>query len=406
MELGLGVLVFTAVVIGLVFVILGARTLLVESGDVAIRVNDNLTVIGHLGDKLINALSRAQLFVPSACGGRGTCGLCRVRILEGGGAALPTETALLTKRELARHERLSCQVTVKHELSIVLPDDVFGVRKWACTVRSNRNVSTFIKELVLDLDAGEIMEFRAGGYVQVERGPSEVPFAQFDIDPPFDREWERLRLRRLISRVRKPVTRAYSMANYPDEKGVIMLNVRIALPPPGAYPGVPPGEMSSYLFSLRPGDRLNVFGPFGQFYAKETEAEMVFIGGGAGMAPMRSHILDQLWRLKSKRKISFWYGARSLRELFYVDLFNNLESEYENFTWHVALSEPLPEDHWKGHEGFIHQVVYDHYLKDHAAPEDCEYYICGPPLMNSAVLHMLDDLGVPDENIRFDDFGI
>ncbi len=317
---------------------------------------------------------------------------------------LPTEVTHLTKREIARKERLSCQVTVKHDIHIALPHEVFGVKKWPCTVRTNRNVATYIKELVLDLNSNEAMDFRAGGYIQIECGPHEVSFADFEIDSPFDKDWRRLR--RYVSRVREPVTRAYSMANYPGEDDIIMLNVRIALPPAGAPAHAPPGALSSYLFSLRPGDKLNVFGPFGEFFAKKTDAEMVFIGGGAGMAPMRSHILDQLLRIKSKRKISFWYGARSLRELFYQDLFDRLAAEYENFSWHVALSEPLPEDDWRGYRGFIHQVTHDHYLEHHHDPEDCEYYLCGPTVMIKAVQHMLEDLGVPEESVLFDDFGM
>ena len=394
---------FTGIVVILVLAILFARSELVDTGVVKINVNDEQAVPAHVGQKLSQALSRANLFVPSACGGKGTCGQCRVKVLEGGGAVLPTEAMHLTKRNIALHERLACQVTVKHDLRISLPHEVFGVRKWPCRVRSNRNVSTFIKELVLDLDGGESMDFRAGGYIQIECGPHEVDFADLEIDPPFDKDWQRLR--RYVSRVRQPVTRAYSMANYPGESNIVMLNVRIALPPPGAPPNAPPGAMSSYLFSLRPGDKLDVLGPFGEFFAKKTDAEMVFIGGGAGMAPMRSHILDQLLRLESKRKISFWYGARSRRELFYKDLFDRLAAEHDNFSWHVALSEPLPEDDWQRYRGFIHQVVYEHYLEDHPDPEDCEFYLCGPTVMIKAVLHMLEDLGVPEESVLFDDFG-
>ncbi len=403
LELTLGVMVFTGIVVVMVLAIICARWGLVETGVVEINVNDERRISAHTGQKLYRALSHANLFVPSACGGKGTCGQCWVKVLEGGGAVLPIEKTHLSKRELALHQRLSCQVTVKQDLRIVLPNEVFGVRKWPCTVRSNHNVSTYIRELVLDLDCEEDMDFRAGGYIQIECGPHEVRFADFDIDPPFDKDWRRLR--RYVSRVREPVTRAYSMANYPGEKRMIMLNVRIALPPAGAPADAPPGAMSSYLFSLRPGDKLNLFGPFGEFFAKRTDAEMVFIGGGAGMAPMRSHILDQLLRLESKRTISFWYGARSRSELFYQDLFDRLAAEHENFSWHVALSEPLPEDDWQGYRGFIHQVVYEHYLKRHPDPEDCEYYLCGPTVMIKAVLHMLEDLGVPEQSVLFDDFG-
>ncbi len=403
-ELGLGVLIFTLVVTTLVLVIISARSYLVGSAIVTIHVNDERTVSANLGDKLLEALAKASLFLPSACGGKGTCGQCRVKVLEGGGAVLPTEATHLTKREIALRERLACQVSVKHDLRITLPHELFGVRAWPCTVQSNRNVSTYIKELVLDLDHEEMMNFRAGGYIQIKCPAHKVKFVDIDIDPPFDKDWRRLR--HYVSRVKEPTTRAYSMANYPGESDIVMLNVRIALPPAGAPVDAPPGAMSTYLFSLRPGDKLNVFGPFGEFFARQTDAEMVFIGGGAGMAPMRSHILDQLRRLKTERKISFWYGARSLRELFYADLFDQLAAEHKNFSWHVALSEPLPEDDWRGYRGFIHQVVYEHYLQHHPAPENCEFYLCGPPVMNHAVLHLLEELGVPDENVRFDDFGI
>jgi Na+-transporting NADH:ubiquinone oxidoreductase subunit F len=402
-EITLGVLVFTAIVVTLVLVILFARSELVDTGVVEININDERSVPARAGEKLYRALFHAKLFVPSACGGKGTCGQCRIKVLEGGGAVLPTEVMHLSRRDIAHHERLACQVTVKQDLRISIPHEIFGVKKWPCTVRSNRNVSTFIKELVLDLDSDEAMDFRAGGYVQVECGPHEVDFSDLVIDPPFDDDWKRLR--RYVSRVRESVTRAYSMANYPGEGNLVILNVRIALPPAGAPPGTPPGAMSSYLFSLRPGDKLDVLAPFGEFFAKKTDAEMVFIGGGAGMAPMRSHILDQLLRLESKRRISFWYGARSRRELFYQDLFDRLAAEHENFSWHVALSEPRPEDQWTGYQGFIHQVVLKHYLEQHADPEDCEFYLCGPTIMIKAVLHILEDLGVPKENVLFDDFG-
>ena len=402
-EIALGVLIFTAVVLLLVLVIVHARSILVGNDVVAIVINDRQTVNASLGDRLHQALARANLFIPSACGGKGTCGQCRVRVIDGGGAVLPSETSHLTRREIARHQRLACQVTVKRDLRIELPRELLDVRKWPCTVRSNRNVATYIKELVLDLDAGEAVDFHAGAYIQIECAPHEVRFSEFDIEPPFDRDWEPLR--RYVSRVKANVTRAYSLANYPAEDDVFMLNVRIALPPGPVSATAPPGAMSSYLFSLKPGDRLNAFGPFGEFYARESDAEMVFVGGGAGMAPMRSHILDQLLRLRSKRRISFWYGARSLRELFYRDLFDRLAEEHDNFSWHVALSEPLAEDDWQGYRGFIHQVLHDHFLEGHPDPEDCEFYLCGPGPMLKAVLHTLEELGVPEENVLFDDFG-
>jgi Na+-transporting NADH:ubiquinone oxidoreductase subunit F len=404
LEITLGVGLFTAIVLSLVFVILAAKSRLVASGDVKIEVNDEREVLAPVGTKLLTALADAQMFVSSACGGGGTCGQCRVQIVEGGGAILPTEETFITRREAAQGDRLSCQVVVKHDMRIHVPDEVFGVRQWQCTVRSNDNVATFIKELVLELPEGEQVDFRAGGYIQTECPPHTVEYAKFDVAERFRDDWDRFDLWTLVSKVKEPVTRAYSMASYPEERGIILLNIRIASPPPGMH-DVPPGKMSSYLFSLRPGDKLTISGPFGEFFAKQTDAEMVFVGGGAGMAPMRSHIFDQLKRLHSKRKMSFWYGARSRREMFYVDDFDMLAREHENFAWHVALSDPQPEDEWQGYTGFIHDVLYDNYLADHPAPEDCEYYMCGPPMMNAAVIRMLEDLGVESDNILLDDFG-
>ncbi|HSS63779.1 MAG TPA: NADH:ubiquinone reductase (Na(+)-transporting) subunit F [Gammaproteobacteria bacterium] len=405
MEIVLGVLLFTAIVIALVFVILGARSRLVATGNVDIVINDEKTIKAPVGSKLLGALANANLFVASACGGGGTCAQCRVRVFEGGGAILPTETNHINKREAAQGDRLSCQVTVKQPMRIRVPEEVFGVRKWECAVRSNHNVATFIKELVLELPEGEEVPFRAGGYIQIECPPHHVKFSDFDIEERFRGDWDRFNLWKYESRVKEPVLRAYSMANYPLENDIIMLNVRIATPPPGAPPEIPPGAMSSYIFGLKPGDKTIISGPFGEFFARETGNEMVFVGGGAGMAPMRSHIFDQLERLKSRRKMTFWYGARSKREMFYVDDFDNLAAAHDNFEWHVALSDPLPEDNWTGYTGFIHNVLYESYLKDHPAPEDCEYYMCGPPMMNAAVINMLEDLGVERENILLDDFG-
>jgi Na+-transporting NADH:ubiquinone oxidoreductase subunit F len=350
-------------------------------------------------------LADVNLFVASACGGKGTCGQCRVKIFEGGGILLPSETSFISKREAAAFERLSCQVTVKQALRIAVPEEVFGVKQWQCTVRSNDNVATFIKELVLELPQGESMDFRAGGYIQTECPAHDLAYSDFDVAEKFRDDWDRYDLWRYRSHVTEPTMRAYSMASYPEEKDIIMLNVRIASPPPGAPDDVPPGIMSSYLFSLKAGDTITASGPFGEFFAKETDNEMVFIGGGAGMAPMRSHIFDQLKRLHSKRKMSFWYGARSLREMFYVEDFDALQAENDNFTWHVALSDPLPEDHWTGYVGFIHNVLLEQYLEDHPAPEDCEYYLCGPPMMNVAVINMLEELGVERGRIMLDDFG-
>jgi len=400
----LGVMMFTVVVLAMVTIILFARSKLVATGTVKIEINEERVIEAPVGGKLLGALAEAKLFVASACGGGGTCGQCRVRILEGGGAILPTETSHINKREAARGDRLSCQVAVKQDMKIEVPREVFGVKRMECTVRSNRSVATFIKELVLDLPQGVDLNFRAGGYIQIECPPYEKKYSEFDIPERFRDDWERFNLFRYVAWSDETVTRAYSMANYPEEKGIVMLNVRIATPPPNA-PDAPPGVMSSYIFGLKPDDKVWISGPYGEFFAKDTDAEMVFIGGGAGMAPMRAHIFDQLGRLQSKRKMSFWYGARSKREMFYVEDFDGLAAAHENFEWHVALSDPMPEDNWTGYTGFIHEVLYDNYLKDHKAPEDCEYYICGPPMMTKAVLEMLSDLGVERENILLDDFG-
>ena len=395
---------FTGIVLALAILILLARSQLVRSGNVTINVNGERDLSIPAGGKLLTGLSAQNLFLPSACGGGGTCGQCLVTIKEGGGSPLPTEAAHISKREAAAGVRLACQVNVSEDMSIVVPEDVFGVNKWECTVRSNDNVATFIKEFVVELPKGETMDFRAGGYIQIECPPHTVAYKDFDIGEEFREDWERFKLFDLVSTVDEPVMRAYSMANYPDESDIIMLNVRIATPPPN-MPDAPPGKMSSYIFGLKPGDKVMVSGPYGEFFAKKTPAEMVFVGGGAGMAPMRSHILDQLLRLHSDRKVTFWYGARSLREAFYVEEFDDLASKHDNFDWHLALSEPLPEDNWDGYTGFVHEVLFENYLKEHPAPEDCEYYMCGPPMMNAAVVTMLDSQGVDGENILLDDFG-
>nr|VFK21380.1 MAG: Na+-transporting NADH:ubiquinone oxidoreductase subunit F [Candidatus Kentron sp. LFY] len=404
LEITLSVAMFTIIVLLLVFIIIGARYKLVSTGHVTVTVNDERDVQVPVGMKLLGALANAHLFVPSACGGGGTCGQCCIKVFEGGGAILSTETSFINKREALEGRRLSCQVAVKQDMRIEVPEEVFGVKKWECRVRSNRSVATFIKELILELPEGENVDFRAGGYIQIECPPHELKYADFDIEPQFRDEWDRYDLWRYHSKVKKTTVRAYSMASYPGEKGIIMLNVRIASPPPNA-PEAPPGIMSSYIFGLEPGDKVTISGPFGEFFARNTDHEMVFIGGGAGMAPMRSHIFDQLLRLDSKRKITFWYGARSKREVFYQEDFDRLQAENENFKWFIALSEPQPEDNWTGLTGFIHQVLYDNYLAEHPAPEDCEYYMCGPPMMNSAVIAMLEDTGIERENIMLDDFG-
>ncbi|HDU8664926.1 TPA: NADH:ubiquinone reductase (Na(+)-transporting) subunit F [Serratia liquefaciens] len=406
MEIILGVAMFTAIVMVLVLLILFAKSKLVNTGDIAVEVNGDLdkSFTAPAGDKLLNMLSSQGIFVSSACGGGGSCGQCRVVIKEGGGDILPTELSHINKREAKEGCRLACQVNVKQNLKIELPEEIFGVKKWECEVISNDNKATFIKELKLKIPDGEDVPFRAGGFIQIEAPAHDISYADFDVPEEYRGDWDKFNLFRYRSVVNDTTVRAYSMANYPDEKGIIMLNVRIATPPP-RDPDVPPGIMSSYIWSLKAGDKVTISGPFGEFFAKDTDAEMIFIGGGAGMAPMRSHIFDQLNRLKSKRKITFWYGARSLREMFYEDDFNRLQEENENFTWHVALSDPQPEDNWTGYTGFIHNVLLENYLRNNPAPEDCEFYMCGPPMMNAAVIKMLKDLGVEDENIMLDDFG-
>jgi len=404
-EILYSVLVFTTILLLLVLTILWVRAKLVPQGDVTIRVNSERDLEAPAGGRLLGTLADAEIFVPSACGGGGTCGQCRVRVLDGGGSLLPTEASLISKREAAEGERLACQVAVSQDMEIQVPDEVFGVKKWECAVRSNNNVATFIKELVLELPEGELLDFKAGGYIQIECPPHELSYSTFDIDEEYLEDWVKFDLLKIESKVTEHTIRAYSMASYPEERDIIMLNVRIATPPPNSSDKIPTGIMSSFIFNLKPGDKVMVSGPYGEFLARDTDNEMVFIGGGAGMAPMRSHIFDQLKRLDSKRKITFWYGARSLREAFYIDEFDALAAAHDNFEWHLALSDPLPEDNWTGMVGFIHTVLYEHYLKDHPAPEDCEYYLCGPPMMNAAITRLLDDLGVEKDNILFDDFG-
>jgi Na+-transporting NADH:ubiquinone oxidoreductase subunit F len=403
LEIALGVIFFTVIVIALVFLIIGAKSKLVASGDVEILINHEKKLHVPVGSKLLSVLAENQLFVSSACGGGGTCGQCKVKVHSGGGDILPTELSHITKREAAHGERLACQVSVKQNMDIEVEDSVFGVKKWECTVKSNDNVATFIKELVLELPEGEAINYRAGGYIQIECPPHISKYVDMDVADEYRPDWDKFNLWRYVSDVKEPTLRAYSMASYPEEKE-IMLNVRIATPPPGTD-GIAPGIMSSFIFNLKPGDKVFVSGPYGEFFAKDTDAEMVFVGGGAGMAPMRSHIFDQLRRLKSKRKMTFWYGARSKREMFYVEDFDMLAKENDNFEWHVALSDALPEDNWKGYTGFIHNVLFEEFLKNHPNPEDCEYYMCGPPIMNSSVINMLLANGVDPENIMLDDFG-
>lgn len=404
MEILIGVSMFTAVVMALVGLILTAKSRLVASGDVHIVVNDDKELVVPAGDKLLGVLANQGIFVSSACGGGGTCAQCKVKVFEGGGDILPTEKGHINRRDARAGVRLSCQVAVKQDMRIQVPDEVFETKKWECTVRSNRNVATFIKELVLELPAGESVNFKPGGFIQIEVPPHEVKYEDFDIEEKFRSDWDKFKLWQLKSKVDEQVFRAYSMANYPGEEGMIMLNVRVATPPPRA-PHLPPGKVSSYIFNLKPGDKCTISGPYGDFFIKDTKAEMIYIGGGAGMAPLRSHIFELFKRRHSDRKVSYWYGARSLREMFYHEEFEKIAAENPNFSFHVALSEPMPEDNWTGPTGFIHNVLHDLYLKDHEAPEDCEYYICGPPMMLQAVQKMLDSLGVEPENIAYDDFG-
>ena len=406
MDIILGVGMFTLIILALVLVILFAKSKLVPSGDITISVNGDpeKAITTSAGGKLLTALSANGIFVSSACGGGGSCGQCRVKIKSGGGDILPTELDHISKGEAREGERLACQVNVKSDMEIVLPEEIFGVKKWECSVISNDNKATFIKELKLQIPDGETVPFRAGGYIQIEAPAHHIQYSDFDVPEEYRGDWDKFNLFRYESKVDEDIIRAYSMANYPEEFGIILLNVRIATPPPN-NPDVAPGQMSSFIWSLKEGDKCTISGPFGEFFAKDTENEMVFIGGGAGMAPMRSHIFDQLKRLHSKRKMSYWYGARSKREMFYEEDFDSLAAENPNFVWHCALSDPQPEDNWDGYTGFIHNVLYENYLRDHEAPEDCEYYMCGPPMMNAAVISMLKDLGVEDENILLDDFG-
>lgn len=402
----LPVVMFTGVILLLVAIILVARSKLVSTGKIKININGEKDVQMDGGGKLLGALAGEKIFLSSACGGGGSCGQCKVIVNSGGGDILPTELSHITKREAREGMRLACQVTCKQDMKIHVPEEVFGVKKWECTVKSNDNVATFIKELVLELPAGEAVPFRAGGFIQIERPAGlDIDFKNFDIQPEYREDWDKFNLWQYKSYVPDETVRAYSMANYPEERGLIMLNVRIATPHPKAPPGTPAGKMSSYIFNLKKGDKVTISGPFGEFFARDTKKEMIFVGGGAGMAPMRSHIFDQFRRIKTDRKVSFWYGARSVREMFYVEDFDMIQKENPNFKWHVALSEPQPNDNWKGYTGFIHNVLFEQYLKNHPAPEDCEYYLCGPPIMNQSVINMLLSLGVEREDIMLDDFG-
>ncbi|MCA9400059.1 MAG: NADH:ubiquinone reductase (Na(+)-transporting) subunit F [Candidatus Omnitrophica bacterium] len=404
------VLLSTAVFAGIIIILIALLSF-VESkvsrkGDCKITINDEsepLTV--ESGKNLLSTLSNSKIFLPSACGGGGTCAMCKCQVLEGGGDILPTETGLITRAEQKEHYRLACQVKIRQDMKIRIPDEVFNIKKFECTVRSNLNVATFIKELVLELPKGEKLDFQAGGYIQIDIPPYKINFSEFDIQNEYHPDWDKYKLWDLKADNDEDIFRAYSMACHPAEEGIVMLNVRIATPPPRDM-SLPPGKASSYIFNLKPGDKVTISGPYGEFFIKETKREMVYIGGGAGMAPMRSHLFHLFHTLKTRdRKVSFWYGARSLREMFYDDDFKTIAAEYDNFSYNVGLSEPMPEDHWKGYTGFIHQVLYENYLKNHEEPEEIEYYLCGPPMMIDAVQKMLDSLGVPEEMIAFDSFG-
>lgn len=400
-----GVLIFTGVVIALVSIILISREFLVAKGNVKIMVNGQTEIEVPAGGKLMNALGEKGILVSSACGGGGTCAQCIVKVLDGGGDILDTEKGHISKGEAREGCRLSCQVAVKQDMVVEVPHEALETKKWECIVRSNDNVATFIKELVLELPEGEDVAFKAGGYIQIEAPPHTVHYKDFEIQKEYQPDWDKFDVWRYTSKVNEETIRAYSMANYPGEKGIIMLNVRVASPPPRAPEGTPPGKMSSYIFNLKAGDKVTISGPYGEFFIKETESEMCYVGGGAGMAPLRSHIFELFKNLKTGRKVTYWYGGRSLRELFYVEEFRELEKEFPNFQFNIALSEPMPEDNWDGYVGFIHQVVIDNYLNDHPAPEDIEFYFCGPPIMNKCVTQMCEDFGVEPENIAFDDFG-
>ncbi len=401
-----GTIVFTGSILALVALIQLSRSALVNTGDVTVIVNgdDENPLRLPAGGTLLGALATRNVYLPSACGGGGTCAMCKCQVLEGGGEILPTETSLISRGEQKENWRLSCQVKIRQDLKIHVPDEIFNIQKWECTVRSNYNVATFIKELILELPKGENLDFTAGGYIQIYIPPYKLNYTEYNIEKDYHEDWDKYKIWDYKASNDEEIFRAYSMANHPAEGNIVMLNVRIATPPPRTQ-GIPPGKASSYIFNLKPGDKVTVSGPYGEFFAKDTDREMVYIGGGAGMAPMRSHLFDLFHTRKTERKVSFWYGARSMRENFYEDEFETIAKEFPNFSYHLALSEPLPEDNWEGPKGFIHQVALDNYLKDHPDPGEIEYYLCGPPMMIDAVHRMLDDLGVEQEMIAFDSFG-
>ena len=403
-----GVIVFLSVTLVLVSILLFAKAKLMPSGEVKLTINSEDERIISPGSTLLSTLGGQKILLPSACGG-GTCAMCRIQVPEGGGGILPTETGYFTRKEAQNNWRLACQVKVKNDMEILIPQEIMGIKKWECEVVSNDGQATFIKEFVVKLPEGETLDFRSGGYIQIDVPKIDVNFKDFDIEEEYRKDWDDFKLWDLTMLNPEETYRAYSMANHPAEGNIVMLNIRIATPPwdrtKNAWANINPGICSSYIFSRKPGDKVMVSGPYGEFFIKDTDNEMMFIGGGAGMAPMRSHIFDQFQTKKTSRKATFWYGARSYKEVFYEDHFRKIESDFPNFKFKIGLSEPLPEDNWNGYTGFIHQIIYDNYLNKHEEPEDIEYYLCGPPMMNSAVEKMLYDLGVPKENIMFDDFG-
>ncbi|MEZ4700796.1 MAG: NADH:ubiquinone reductase (Na(+)-transporting) subunit F [Rhodothermales bacterium] len=402
---------FVAVILVLVGLLILAKEKLMPSGDVTLVINgdDEHALKIKPGTSLLSTLAEQTIFLPSACGGGGTCAMCRCQVLEGGGDVLPTEMNHLSRKEAQENWRLACQVKVKQDMKIRVPEEIFGIKKWECTVVSNDNVATFIKEFVVRLPEGETLHFESGGYIQIDVPPIEIEFKDMVVQERFREDWDKFNLWTLKMKNDEPIFRAYSMANHPAEGNIIMLNIRIATPPwdraKNQWMDVNPGICSSFVFSRKPGDKVTISGPYGEFFIKETNKEMVYIGGGAGMAPLRSHIFHLFHTLKTDRKVSYWYGGRSTRELFYTDHFRDIEEKFPNFSYHIALSEPLPSDNWTGPVGFIHQVVLNEYLSKHPEPEEIEYYLCGPPLMLKAVMNMLDNLGVPSSNIAFDDFG-
>jgi len=403
-EIYFGILCFLAIQMVLVTFIVVAKKTLLPEGDIEIQVNSDKKFSTKPGGKLLTTLAGEGIILSSACGGGGSCGQCKCIVKEGGGSILPTEKGHINNRQARQGMRLSCQVAVKRDMQIEVPPEMLDAKKWHCKVVSNNNVATFIKELVIGIPEGEQVDFRAGGFIQIEVPPHTLEYKDFDIDERFLGDWTKFKMFQYRSHVHVPVTRAYSMANYPGEKGVIKLNVRIASPPPGQAQ-IPPGQVSSYIFNLQPGDDVVISGPFGEFFMDDSDSEVILVGGGAGMAPLRSHVFDLFKGLNTKRKVSFWYGGRSYKELFYLDDFQEISDNNDNFSFHIALSDPQPEDNWEGLTGFIHQVLYDEYLKEHPAPEDINYYLCGPPMMTASVIKMLDDLGVEQDNIHFDDFG-